>query len=46
MTTTAAPRTASTETAAPGPGVFSSRMLREAIDTGRISSKRIPAAQI
>ena len=45
-TTTAAPGTASTETPAPGPGVFSSRMLREAIEAGRISPKRIPAAHI
>ena len=31
---------------APGPGVYSSRMLREAIEAGRISPKRIAAAQI
>ena len=46
MTTTAAPRTASAAQPPPGPGVFSSRMLREAIQSGRISPKRIPATQI
>ena len=46
MTTTAAPRTASAAQPPPGPGVFSSRMLREAIRSGRISPKRIGAAQI
>ena len=46
MTTTAAPRTASAAQPPPGPGVFSSRMLRGAIQSGRISPKRIPATQI
>lgn len=46
MTTTAAPGIASAEQPAPGPGVYSSRMLREAITAGRISPKRIPASQI
>ncbi|MYA20193.1 MAG: 2'-deoxycytidine 5'-triphosphate deaminase, partial [Chloroflexi bacterium] len=45
-TTAAVPRTASAEQPATGPGVYSSRMLREAINAGRISPKRIPAAQI
>ncbi len=46
MTTTAVPMTARAEQPAPGPGVYSSRMLREAITTGRISPKRIAASQI
>ena len=45
-TTTAAPSTASDAPQAPGRGVYSSRMLREAITSGRISPKRIAAAQI